>query len=438
MEVKLGQTIDYGISDMESSSYSHMKLVPLSGAQTGAEGETITFELPIQAINLSRSYLQMRVEVAAPMTATKRNWVHRGILPISAMQLFTRGGQYLCNIQERLSDYSRVVMSADTHREELDNGDESTTVYRTGDGQFYGPENAIADIVKDAPYFSQQVMDYGAVNTARNIDIKFPLSLLKHTIFSINKSILFREVLVLKIRLADKGDVGFAASTDANFSPALAPEELSNVTYSNICMYVSQERNSNIVESLNVATESEQGFNLLVPFPTLFTNIRNSTYQAVSLRLNKSHGSSLKAVKHTVFTNGALNLRYNRANVDGDIVKKYYVNINNNRLTEFDIDCQAGQYLDYQEQKKRLMDTPARNRIIYQRNWFHEDRFDDYQDKKTDLKTCDTNIMSGIDLNQEIRYDFYGTETANAQHRHFSIVQGQKLLNINRNGLVLG
>jgi hypothetical protein len=435
MNVQLGQTIDYTTKDLESSSYTHMRIVPLSGSQTGNEGEVITFELPVQAINLSRSFLQMSFTVGAP-GALKYNWIHQGILPISAMQLFTRGGQYLCNIQERLSDFTRVVMSADSHREELDNGDVSSTVYRSGVSQYYGEQGAV---VADSPYFSQEVLiQSGNVNAASvEQKIKFPLSLLKHTIMGVDKSILYREVLVLKIRLADKGDVSF--SSEANNDPTNNPADSGAITYSNISLYIAQERNSNIVESLNVATESDQGFSLLVPYPTLFTNIRDSTYQAVSLRLNKSHGSSLKAVKHTVFSNGTLNNRYNRDNIDGIKVSTYYVNINNNKLTEYDIDCRpAGQYLDYQEHKRRLMDTPARNRIIYQRNWFHEDRFDDYQDKKTDLKTCDTNIMSGIDLNQEIRYDFYANLTANAQQRHFSIVQGQKLLNINRNGLVLG
>ena len=52
MSVKLDQTIDYTAQDLESSSLSHMKLVPLSGNQTqtvGGAGVDITFEIPVQA-----------------------------------------------------------------------------------------------------------------------------------------------------------------------------------------------------------------------------------------------------------------------------------------------------------------------------------------------------------------------------------------------------
>jgi len=176
---------------------------------------------------------------------------------------------------------------------------------------------------------------------------------------------------------------------------------------------------------------------LLVPYPSVFTNQRDaSTQQNVTLRLNKSHGSSLKSIKHVVFKQDTATVgRYDRSNTAEAKVVSYYTNLNNNRMTEFDILC-ANQ-LDYMIQRPRLLDSPALNSAVYKLNWFHEDEFSDNQDKLSDGITDNTNILSGISLNEEIRWDMYMTTASNA-HRHFSIVHGQKLMNINARGLVLG
>lgn len=442
MSLKLGQSIQYEAKDLEASSYSLLRVVPLSGSMTQTvslnSGTDVTFELPVQAINMARSYIYMDVSIPA-QGAGLTSMIHQGICPFSSMQIFTRGGQYLLNLQERATDYSRVVISADSQHKDLVNGDDSGPLYRSAATTLVG-ELSAGDTA--SPYFQQEYLISSAANAVQTYRIVFPMSALKHTICSVDKSILYREVLVCKFKLAPSSDIAFQnnSTTDPTSAPlnlgATGGGVLDVITYSNISFYVAQERNASVVEALNAQTESESGFSLLVPYPSVFTNQRSAaTTQNVTLRLNKSHGSSLKAIKHCVFANAGNNSRYDRNNRGDAKVTEYYTNVNNNRLTEFNIDTSAD--LDWMLHKRRLMNTPALNNDVYKLNWFHEDRFDDYQDKLSDMSSVDTNVVSGINLNEEIRWDIYAT-TVNAAHRHFSICHGQKLMNINARGLVLG
>jgi len=442
MSLKLGSSLQYEAKDLEASSYSLMKVVPLSGSQTQTDGSDITFEIPVQAINMARSYFYADVSIAL-QTGTAI-WVHQGICPFSSMQIFTRGGQYLLNLQDRATDYSRVVISADASHKELVSGDSNgDPLYRSGHGATTAGANQGAHLAEDAaqatgsPYFEQQYTRPAAVGAVHTYRIKFPLAMLKDTICAVDKSILFREVLVCKWKLAPGTDIAFAA-TD-NVDPTTGNVALTSaITYSNIALYLAQERNDSVVAALNAQTESEAGFSLLVPYPSVFTNARSqSTQQNVTLRLNKSHGSSLKAIKHTVWSQADITStgRYDRQNAASAKVVSYYNNINNNRLTEFNIVTVDDE--DYMLMKKRLEGSPALNNTVFKSSWFHEDRFDDYQDKLSDLMTVDTNVLSGINLNEEVRWDTYMV-TADLALRHFTVVHGQKLLNINSRGLVLG
>lgn len=439
MSIKLDQTIDYSAKDLESSSLSHMKLVPLSGNQTqavGTAGVDITFEIPVQAVNLARSYFSASVSIPAQGGVTV-SWAHRGIVPFSSMQLFTRGGQYLLNLQERATDYSRVVMSSDCSGDELEHGSEEGQLYPTTDTKsLIGDLGAVGSVA--APYKEQAYLSASGANAVQTYKIIFPMSQLKETILAVDKSILFREVIVCKFKLAPKGDIAYQGGLAT--SPDNVPVDLAgDITYSDIAFFVAQERNASIVQALNAQTESQEGFSLLVPYPSTFTNIRTTAQQNVSLRLNRSHGASLKAVKHVVFNNTGANLlrndRYERNNRGQLKAATYYINLNNNRLTEFNIDSAKGE--DWMVLRQKLRQSPSYNRAIYQLNWFHEDDFSNYADKMSDMKTKDTNCMSGISLNEEIRWDYYST-CANASHRHFTIAHGQKVLNINRSGLVIG
>lgn len=441
-------TLDYSSKQLENSSYTHMKIVRQSGSQSANAGEDLQFEIPVQAVNLARSYLTYDISSTCPTSATLYNWHHEGIVPFQSVQLFTRGGQYLCDLRDEATKYSRIVGSIDSTDTELEEGAGHQVQTQTASGT---PADAVEPLHPstesiqyvgysatgsiDKPYWEQRYLSSGKVNTAVFTQKKIlPLKFLKDTIFEVDKSILFREVIVLKVKLAAKEQLAYAAEDDS-FTNAVAA---TSVAFSNLNLYVAQERNASVVEALNAQTNSQEGFSLLVPYPSIFSNTRtNSSAHNITLRLNKSHGSSLKKIQSACFNNSDSNhLAYDFNNQSNGIVSEYYANINNNRLTEFNVS--SADNLDWLIHKKRCKGTPIYNANIYKRNWFIEDEFSNCADKMSDMKTKDTNIYSGIDLGEEIRYDIYATMGGALTRKWISLIHGQKVLNINQSGLIIG
>lgn len=445
----LDPTLDYQSKQLENSSYTHMKIVRQSGVSTANPGEDCQWEIPVQAVNLARSYMTIDYNVTATGN-TDHNIFFQGITPFQSIQLFTRGGQYLCDIRDYASDYSRVAMTYDSTDAELqegsskDNGDTvieplhsaNTTTAITG---WSAGSNAKRHF-EQAYALSTGTGALDGTTEAKSYKLLIPFKAIKDTIFEVDKSILFREVLVLKVKFGTADDVGYVG----NSSTYVATGSLAGLSFSNMYLYVAQERNASVVEALNAQTNSQEGFSLLVPYPSVFRNNRSTTQQNVTLRLNKTHGSSLKKIQTACFsTSTDKEHRYDFENgiedidgkAQGSKVREYYTNINNNRLTEFNVN--VGEGLDWLIIRKRCKGTPIYNAAVYRNNWIVEDGFSNNADKMSDMKTKDTNVYSGISLDEEVRYDVYAT-TANASHNWLSLVHGQKVLNINQSGLIIG
>jgi len=440
----LDPTLDYTSKQLENSSYTHMKIVRQSGASTANPGEDIQFELPVQAINLARSYMTIEYRCDAP-GANNYNWIHEGIVPFQSVQLFTRGGQYICDIRDNCTDYSRIAMtysSTDSELEQGSNAPNATPLHTSNDAKSHIGHLAVAGSTAKS-YWEQGYLYTPGVNVAldgsedaKTYKLLIPFKSLKETIFAVDKSVLFGEILVLKVKMATSDDIGYVgvASTSPN---AANPVSLTNLTFRDIYLYVAQERNASVVEALNAQTNSQEGFSLLVPYPTVFrNNIPQATQQNITLRLNRSHGNSLKKVRTACFSASAnKNLRYDYHNTRaGSKVSEYYSLLNNNRLSEYNV--KVSDNLDWLEINKSCRGTPIYNEAIYRNNWLIENEFSNDADKMSDMKTTDSNVYSGISLDQEIRFDVYAT-TDNAAHNWISCVHGQKVLNINASGLVV-
>src|SRR4051794_2941352 len=86
--------------------------------QTGGQNVTIDttnpesiFELPPRVMNLSRSVLKFTATV--PAYAANANWMFQDcIAGIREIQLMTRGGQNLCDINN-LDHYTKIVLKSD-------------------------------------------------------------------------------------------------------------------------------------------------------------------------------------------------------------------------------------------------------------------------------------------------------------------------------------
>ena len=437
METKFDTTIDYSQKQAENSSYSFSKIVPLSGVQTVTPGQDVQYELPPIAMNLARSYfsgsLTVPAQTAIAPATTAHSWLHRGIVPFSAVSLYTRQGQYLCDLRQDATRYTRVVNSADATAQELESGDESGVLYTANDSKSYlGGKAGNGSTAKG--YQQQAYVTASADLAAQTWNFKIPFSAIKRTIFALDRSILFNQVLVLKIKMADTGDLAYHSDSATNpDSNAANLNVTAGFQITNSCLFICTERNSEIVQSLVTATRTNEGMTFLCEYPTTFSQTRSTTQQNISIRLNRSFGASLLSVKNCVFGNGANNLKYDRDTSASSKVVSYYTDINGNRLLDFN--PVVADQEPWMIHKDRLSNTPALNRTIYEENWFHEDRFDNgvrqYRDGEVDDST-----YAGVSLDDEIRYNISYT-TANATHSHYTIAHCIKVLNINASGLVI-
>ena len=223
-----------------------------------------------------------------------------------------------------------------------------------------------------------------------------PLNVFKDSICDVDKSILFNEILVCKIRLS-RGSQFLWEGTSATNPDTGATTITDTWSFSNLALYCSQERNSAVVESLQQQVSSQQGFSLLVGYPSLFRNQRSGTSQSITIRANRSHGQTLKAITYACYDQDTDEKYYYRDNTGERSVSSYYTAVNNQRLQEFNIDASRDE--DWMVHRISTRGTPVANATIYKYNWFHEDRFDNNdtnQDDIRDLATVDTNALAGL------------------------------------------
>src|SRR5690625_3810329 len=126
--------VDFKKHDYKHPTYKFSKITPYSGVVSGnatlTDGMVDTqFEIPVQVFNLSKSILAFDIDLAA--TADTAHWLRTDCLsPIYQIQLYTRAGTRLCDI-ENLDTYTQVVTKAETpHGEYMD----YPTITGTGGG----------------------------------------------------------------------------------------------------------------------------------------------------------------------------------------------------------------------------------------------------------------------------------------------------------------
>ena len=112
---QLSNQLDYKKETFIHPTYKLNKILPQSGSQTvtiNTGGNDTIFEIPAsKAFNLARSLLCFNI---APLTAGAYYYAYKDVFtPIRQLQLYTRGGIYLCDLNE-LPNYSKFVKSRDT------------------------------------------------------------------------------------------------------------------------------------------------------------------------------------------------------------------------------------------------------------------------------------------------------------------------------------
>jgi hypothetical protein len=426
--------IDYSVKTVDVlPKYKFSKLYQQTGGSAltiAATSQESVFELPTRCMNLSRSSLSFNIVIppavdpADGVTAVaKYNRLFlAAVAPIRQIQLYTRGGVFLCDINN-FDRYSNIVGLAETTKEDavIDNPDRTagfasnTRQYLTVTGN---KENYLYDdtvVLSNNPYEPKYAATGTAAPGASTYNIHIPFTAVSNTVLSIDKDFYFNEVVLLKITWNDKNSWGVDTTNATQMDGGAAA--FSDIALSDLRLYLALETDMMICAGI-IETVRTTGMTTIIPYAYQFkTSLAQNENHNVSIRLNRAHGRNLKKIYHTMYTsNGTLNSRYYHSNQDKLNYLSYNTSVDNVRRQEFDVVTKYDE--DYLIIKDILKGTIMEDINTFRNNWFILDKFDDeLHSNKSD--TADT----GLSLDVEHKWDLTALTLDSAwDHYTFAIV----------------
>lgn len=456
MDTIIPTEIDYKKYDYIHPIYHHSKLIQQTGGQTitlnAAGGQESIFELPVKTFNLAESYLDFTLTLPVGGGGIW-NWVHCAGVPFfQQIQLYTRSGLFLCDLINA-EHASNMIAPVETRFEDFITMDRNIgAAAAVGYNEGLRPNNAVIGAGQAAfinnpdrpnntnPWVNYDEMTYGfqsaaAGNTALVVNYKIKLSHFKETILALNKDLYFNgEILLMRFVWNSGNKIGWTATAvdTPNNGPAAVVWAANSIT--NLTLYLAVEQNQMIVNDI-MEKIKVSGLSLLVPFIHQNKASLNGTSQSVTLRYNRGHGLKLRKIFHSLYNAAeVLNTAYERTNIAGaTTVTNYYTMLDNSRLQEFNVDCTAGD--DWMIIKDKLKGSAVLSYNQFGYQWLHLEDFT-HMRSPADLpmKPDEHNLLCGVDLNVERKWDFFGT-TANANWIHYSFAVCDKLLTIGAQGI---
>ena len=470
---------NYNLLDMQRGQYQLMKIIQQTGGQTVNGGSPITssgvesvFELPPRVYNLSKSILSYTTNLTVAAPATSQNLAFADcISEIRQIQLYTRGGLFLADIQFA-NNYSDAILRHETKFNEYIDNDVvnplSSCVFQNqsywegltqpfqalGTGLVsntyttysYAPNivasqniclgNAIvvttnSQSVISSPISPAQIIPATTISVAGPvINRKFRLNLYKNSIFAVDKDIYFGgETMYMRIIWDNPSKVYYSAiatAVNGSYNPA---SYAAGTSYSitNLTLFAAVEQNPLIENQLKNETASATGKKYLIPWVyTNRININANTSQTLIVRYNRAHGRKLLKVLWVPFNNTESgntaydhnNLQYTLAAGDEGApaafpgyqnINSFYTTVNNNRTSQFNYQCNTGD--DYMVKSKKLKGSCILNSFDYYNYFVWREEFNNnYAEyEKVSASFPEDNIVDGLDLTEEQIYTIYAT-----------------------------
>lgn len=458
MDSKVSVELDYKKETFIAPDYRLSKLLPQSGGQTVAitttGGQETIFELPQKAFNLSRSHITF---IVTPIAGAQFTWMFTDCFtPFRQLQLYTRSGIYLCDLNE-VSNYTKVVWKPETKIEDFLEYDYvgNNTVYPGRAGRYLCRNNTLNTsvtktlplpfggrhdaTVSDLNYTEPKYLEPGTTATPDPVfNVSIPLSAFKNTILSLNHDLLMNEIIILRIvwqattRMAFNG----TSTTDPT---AGAGAFAGNINISGLAMFLAVDKNVEVSNSLQSQIASPTGLQVLIPYVYTYKfNSSNASSHSTSYRFNRGHGRKLLKVYTSAFNNTeTTNVAYDCSNVGTAKINQFYTMLDNERLQEYNL--ATATFDDYSMLRPKLKGSVIQSSNIYYYNWFWVDDWSGYVDKHTAPDMTD-NLETGLDLNRERKYDFYALSVNNigsAQYNYYTFAITQKLLTISTAGITV-
>ena len=388
MEVKVGDTINYAQAVSRISKYKHSKILPISGGPGGAvtislASQTTSFEIPIQTFNLAESYLSFNMTLPANCNA------FRNILPFERIELYSRGGVYLCDI----TNAAQWSVSTLSHNKKV--------------GDFLASKNDIlipTDSKNSAVKLLHPVAD-GVIN------YQISGKELEDTIFALDKSIFCAEVLNLRVTWMPRDGYGYLTG------PLVLASDI-NVTGFSLNLAV--EQNASVDAELKAQVMSS-GMSLLFPSSFMFRNNQGAVAaHSISIRLGRGNGVSLERIYTTAFP--AVEEKNTRYTPTVANITSLYSLLDSKRQQEFDVNIGT--------QDDRMLLKRMTHDKVY---GMYDNRTSMFAWEES---WCDGNrgcaneqVNTGLSLDSEKKYDLYlATGGAGANYYTTAVCQRQLML----------
>lgn len=481
MSVEVSQEQDYRKSVKSHAQYKFSRVIAQQGQGSTTNGwvsisggNDAVFEIPQVPINLSQSVLQLTLTPGATTAnLSYYNWIFMDTLSfLSGIQLYTRSGVMICDISNNLQNYLKVVWKSDIKLQEYENfdllcdaalapgGSGSGRMLRKSNGASSTAAdtfskrpvsfNANSTTVEKVPYLENQYIQPGnaaseAVGaTSPVITVSLPLSMIKNTIFEMDKTLYFNEVVLCRLIFGQASKFLYNG-TSATVPLSGAATTAAAASVSNLNLYIAMERNPELGNVLR--SEIQKGsFSIPIPCVNIFKQgAITGTSQSTTVRLNRAHGRRLLKIYHSMFggsSNTTLedkNFAYcnaigANATYNLNDMSSYYTALQNQRLQDWQITLST--FDDWLIQQKRLEGSLVLNSDILRYNFFHLDDFTG-SEKSVDKEYLEKNQMVGVPLDIEQRYDWFSNHTTAAkQLNHYDFVITQKLLQITPQGIM--
>lgn len=458
--VVIARELDNTQFTIENGSYQFSKIIQQTGGQTftisGGGTESI-FDLPPKLYNLPKCVLSYTMTPTAAVGAV--NYIPSGTLSeIRSIQLYTRSGMFLCDIQD-VNNYLETVLRRETKRDEMLNND----VPASGSGYWEGlhvpkvsplllQDTANAANATTLQFFNTLVPPLGAVQvdkltspayytagTAQNsatpvITRKFPLSVFVNSILSLDKDLYFGgETVQLRIIWEDCRKSYFKATqvTDASTAAAAGTQ----MTISGLTLYAAVETNQ-VVENKIKDNIVGGGMNILIPYVKRNKINLTGTSQTIQVKYTRAQGSRLQKIYWAPYNDTeSTNTAFDHTNVAGSKITTFRITINGTNPNIFDPIIANGD--DYMMQSHKLKGSCIQSSLDYYRNWtWCEDFCNNYNLIDKPLMPPEQNYIDGLDLEIE-KIIMIEATTAGNPLNHYVFSVAQKNLIIDKNGIQL-
>jgi hypothetical protein len=302
---------DYSQGVEGASTYRYTQVQSNSFGQTitiNTSNTPVVFNLPNEVHNSYNDYLIYNINI--PAFATGYIWYRADVLPgVSHIQNYASNGNFMVDL-DNLGNYMQNVLKKEVNLEDFKSYDNLSCLY---------PSNALANAIPNidatslaapvaTPNFATTNYDEpakwqcGNYNSDVNIQVKFPMRLLKNTKYAIDKNLYHNMISYLKIYFGPLSKLGFNSTSNAGPSVGTNTEILTAVTVTNLVYQMALEDNISEKEKVMNAVRGG-GISKYIPYVQAFKNSNNGSTQNINIQLENGLGSSVTKIYHSVYNN---------------------------------------------------------------------------------------------------------------------------------------